>query len=99
MRNARPGRPTVSTSLAMLVVFGAVLATILTGRAMHVPGHEVPPPCPPPVSYADASVAHDGATGRNADHHAADASCDRPSTPILPSPTPSNDLIDDRGGS
>jgi hypothetical protein len=100
MRKVRPRQPTVNVLLvvlAWLVVLGALLATIMTARAMYVSGHEVPQTCPPPASYAVVSVAHGGATGRNADHHANDASCTRPSTPILPILTPSNELIDDRG--
>lgn len=99
MRDARPRRRTVNVSLALLVVFGAVLATIMTARAMHVPGHEVPQTCPLPARYAVVSVAHGGATRRDADHHADGAFCPRPGAPISSIPTPSNDLIDDRGGS
>ncbi|HEV2460319.1 MAG TPA: hypothetical protein VGS80_18330 [Ktedonobacterales bacterium] len=97
MRKVRPRQPTVNVLLVVLVVFGALLVTIMTARAMYVSGHEVPQTCPPPASYAVVSVAHGGATGRNADHHANEPSCTRPSTPILPIPTPSNDFIDDRG--
>jgi hypothetical protein len=45
MRGARPRRRTVNVSLALLarlVVFGAVPATIMTARAVHVSGREVP---------------------------------------------------------
>jgi hypothetical protein len=87
----------VNVPLALLVVFGALLATIMTARAVHVSGREAPQMCPPPASYVGVIGAHGGASCCNADHNADGAICPRPGTPLLPMPTPSNDLIDNRG--
>ena len=98
MRKVRPRQPTVNVSLVVLVVFSALLVTIMTARAMYVSGHEVPQTCPPPASYAVVCDAHGGATGRpDADCNDDGALCTRLGARILPIPTPSNDLIDDRG--
>jgi hypothetical protein len=101
MRDAGFRRRTVNISLAVLaawlVILGALLATIVTARTMHIPGREVPQTCPQPARYAAVGVVSGGATHRNADYLADGASCTRPSAPTPPMPTPSNDLIDDRG--
>ncbi|HEV2460377.1 MAG TPA: hypothetical protein VGS80_18635 [Ktedonobacterales bacterium] len=98
MRDARPRRRTVNVSLALPVVFGALLATIPTARAVRVSGREVPRTCPPSAGYAVVCDAHGGANGRpDADCNDDGALCTRLGARILPIPTPSNDLIDDRG--